>query len=164
MRRRAQRLLSVALLAAATGAVGANDEWPRDTVFEGPLRFCSPYFAVDVPSGENVRVRDPGLDFLIIYFESGDRWLGAYEGNHPQTNDKDIERFRSLGNTRVDRMTATDDKTSYLIHAVAGQHPVYLHVFSDQFTGVEADHALLQRFVIGGFDKTGCSSRTYQRS
>jgi hypothetical protein len=157
-------LLAILLLAAGTGAARAQDEGPRDTTFEGPMRFCSSSFAIDVPSGERVTVRDPGLDFLVTYFETEGHWLGAYEGNHPQTNDREIKRVRLTPQVRMDRMTDRDGKASYLIHVTKGDLPVYLHIFSDQFTGAEADRTILQRFTVGGMEKTGCPKPTYERA
>jgi hypothetical protein len=118
-----------------------------------------------VAPGEVATVRDPGLDFTITYIESENRWMGVYEGNHPQTNDKEIRRTRFFTDVRVDRMTDKGGATSYLIHArTDGTIPVYLHVFSNQFAGSGADRAILQRFVFGDFAKTGCSEVTYRRS
>jgi len=156
----------LAMLAAlASSPLGAEGDWPRDTRFDGPLRFCSYSFATDIPAGEVATVRDPGLDFTITYFESGDRWLGVYEGNHPQTNDKKIRRTRLFPDVRVDRMIDPAGATSYLVHALpGGASPVLVHIFSDQFVGSEADAAVLQRFSFGGVDKTGCSTLTYERA
>ena len=153
-----------AILLTTPTTLVAQDEWPRDTTFEGPMRFCSSFFAIDVPSEERVTVRDPGLDFLVTYFETEGHWLGAYEGNHPQTDDRKIKRVRLIRQVRMDRMTDRDDKTSYLIHVTQGDLPVYLHIFSDQFTGAEADRTILQRFIVGGLDKTGCPKPTYERA
>lgn len=163
MRWRTKGLLATMLLASSAGVAGADDEWPRDTTYDGPIRFCSHFYAIEVPQGEQVTVRDPGLDFLVTYFETDAHWLGAYEGNHPQTTDKEIRRVRLLPGVRLDRMTDDDNKTSYLIHVTQGDIPVYLHVFSDQFAGDEGDRAVLERFVLGGFDKTGCERPTYMR-
>jgi hypothetical protein len=158
-------LLAIAVALAAPDALLAQDEWPRDTSFDGPMRFCSPYFAVDVPAGEKVTVRDPGLDFTITYFEEGDRWLGLYEGNHPQTTDKQIRRVRLLPGVRVDRMADPKGAISYLVHALPDSAlPGYVHIFSDQFTGAKEDRQILQRFVFGGAEETGCAERTYARS
>jgi hypothetical protein len=156
--------LAILLLVAATGAAIAQDEWPRDTTFEGPMRFCSRFFAIDVPAGERVTVRDPGLDFLVTYFETESHWLGAYEGNHPQTNDRKTRRVRLIPQVRTDRLTDRDDKTSYLVHATKGDFPVYLHIFSDQFTGAQTDRTILQRFIVGSLEETGCPKPTYERA
>ena len=154
-----------ALAVAALSPVRAQEEWPRDTKFQGPMRFCAYAFAVDVAAGEVATVRDPGVDFTITYLESGDRWLGVYQGNHPQTSDKKIERTRFFRDLRVDRMTAADGATSYLVHALPeGRVPVLLHLFSNQFDGSEADKAILQRFTFGDLAKTGCAEPTYKRA
>jgi hypothetical protein len=151
-------------LLAAPATLLAEDEWPRDTTFDGPMRFCSNFFAIDVPVGERVTVRDPGLDFLVTYFETDGHWLGAYQGNHPQNDDRTIKRIRLLPQVRMDRMTDRDGKTSYLIHATRGDLPVFLHIFSDQFTGADTDRTMLQRFIVGGPEKTGCPKPTYTRA
>ena len=153
-----------AILLAAPSTLVAQDEWPRDTTFEGPMRFCSRFFAIDVPSGESVTVRDPGLDFLVTYFETEGHWLGAYEGNHPQTVDREIKRVRLIPELRMDRVTDSENKTTYLIHASQGALPVYLHIFSDRFTGADEDRLVLERFIVGGLEKTGCAKPTYERS
>jgi hypothetical protein len=153
-----------AFLLTAPSPLVAQDEWPRDTTFEGPMRFCSSFFAIDVPSGERVTVRDPGLDFLVTYFETEGHWLGVYEGNHPQTDDREIKRVRLIPQVRMDRVTDRDDKTTYLIHATQGDLPVYLHIFSDQFTGVGEDRLILQRVMVGGLEQTGCPKPTYERA
>ncbi|HEY6816496.1 MAG TPA: hypothetical protein VI168_13225 [Croceibacterium sp.] len=155
----------VALIAMNPVPAAAQDEWPRETRFEGPLRFCSYAFAVEVGAGESAIVRDPGLDFTITYLESGASWIGVYQGNFPQTTDKKIKRTRFFREVRVDRMTAEDGATSYLIHALPDYAaPVYLHVFSNQFVGTDADKLILQRLAVGTFAKTGCSEASYRRS
>jgi hypothetical protein len=155
----------IAVAAVASLPARAEDEWPRDTKFDGPLHFCAYAFAVDVAADEVATVRDPGLDFTITYLESGDRWLGLYQGNHPQTSDKKIKNTRFFRDLRVDRMTAADGATSYLVHALPdGSVPVLLHIFSNQFDGSEADKAVLQRFTFGDMAKTGCSEITYKRA
>ena len=162
-----RRLPSVgvaALLLVAPVGLFAQDEWPRETGFDGPLRYCSSLFAVDVPTGEKVTVSDPGLDFMITYLETGERWLGVYEGNHPQTDEKKIRRVRLLPGVRVDRMTDTKGATSYLVHAIRdADFPAYVHIFSDQFTGTEIDRQILRRFVFGRAADIGCAQRTYTR-
>ena len=153
------------LVAVIAIPADAKEEWPRDTKFDGPLRFCSNSFAVDVASDEVATVRDPGLDFTITYFESGDRWLGVYEGNHPQTTNKKIDPTRLFSDVRVDRMTDPEGATSYLVFARPDVRlPVLLHIFSNQFVGTDADKEILQRFAFGDPATTGCADTTYKES
>jgi hypothetical protein len=152
---------AAALVAVSAGAALAQDDWPRDTTYHGPMRYCSQFYAIEVPATEQVTVRDPGLDFLVTYFESDGQGIGVYEGNHPQTTDKKPRRVRLMPGIRVDRLTDRNEKVSYLILAKEGDIPVYLHVFSDRFRGGDSDRAILERFSVGDFDKTGCSRATY---
>lgn len=169
---RGSRLATARILIAVAALIGcfaalpaqANDEWPKDTVYSGPMHFCSARFATDVAQDEKVTVRDAGLDFLVTYFEQGEAWTGVYEGNHPSVPGKTVKRVKLVGGQTLDRLTAADGSTSYLVTIPVGARgdTTYLHIFGSGFTGNEGDMALLDRFVVGDVAQTGCTSRTYE--
>lgn len=154
----------LALTLSLAAPLAAQEEWPRERNYDGPMQFCSQFFAIDILDGETAIVRDPGLDFTMTYFEFGEIRLGIYEGNHPQTTNKKAKRTRLIPDVKIERLVDNEGDISYLVYpAPDSRLPTFLHIFGNQFSGSDTDRAILERFVFGRMSKTGCTSATYSR-
>jgi hypothetical protein len=155
-------MLSVFTLAAAIlSASPAAEEWPRDTTFHGPSKFCGWMFAANVTESEQVVVRDGGLDFLVYYFEGGRPEYTIYEGNHPQRWDDASPIDAGVG--RPTTRMWKDKHASYLVEVTDRPNVYYLHIMSPSFDGSNRDLTLLGSLRYGDQKKTGCAKPTYTK-
>jgi hypothetical protein len=128
-----------------------------DKVLDGPGRFCSEFFAVDLVRSEKM-TRKWGPDFYLYFFEGSTGGFGLYEGFAPNTSDFTRSAVEVAGFPKAERLTAGNGQHGYLIPLKRGAEgpQFFLHLYGAAWRGDDRDLALISRLKLGDPKENHC--------
>jgi hypothetical protein len=133
------------------------EEITSDKVLDGPGRFCSDFFAIDLARGEKL-TRKWGPDFYLYSVEAKTGAFGFYEGFAPDTSNFARREVAVPGFPTVERLTADSGERGYLIHLKRGAAgpQFFLHLYGEAWRGDAGDLALISRLKLGDRKENDC--------